>query len=45
MDTESDEFKAQEDATKGQLTTAFKRYSKSKSLNKVLLTKFGRSVA
>jgi len=45
MDTESDEFKAQEDATKGQLTSAFKRYSKSKSLNKVLLTKFGRSVA
>lgn len=45
MDTESDEFKANEDATKGQLTSAFKRYSKSKSLNKVLLTKFGRSVA
>jgi hypothetical protein len=45
LDTDADEFDVNEDATKGQIGTAFKKYSKSKKLNKVLMTKFGAAVA
>ena len=45
LDTNADEFDINEDATKGQIGTAFKKYSKSKKLNKVLMTKFGAAVA
>ena len=45
LDTTADEFDVNEDATKGQIGTAFKKYSKSKKLNKVLMTKFGAAVA
>lgn len=45
MDTETDAFDPSSNASKGQITSAFKKYSKSKSLNKVLLTKFGKVVA
>ena len=45
LDTSADDFDPNEDATKGQIGTAFKKYSKSKKLNKVLMTKFGAAVA
>lgn len=45
LDTNADEFDVNEDATKGQIGNAFKKYSKSKKLNKVLMTKFGAAVA
>ena len=45
FNTDADEFEVQEDATKGQITQAFKKYSKSKKLNKTLLTNFGKAVA
>ena len=45
FNTEADEFEVREDATKGQITQAFKKYSKSKKLNKTLLTNFGKAVA
>lgn len=45
LDTTADDFDPNEDATKGQIGTAFKKYSKSKKLNKVLMTKFGAAVA
>ena len=45
FNTETDEFEVSEDATKGQITQAFKKYSKSKKLNKTLLTNFGKAVA
>jgi len=45
LETDAEEFVAAEDASKGQLTTAFKRFSKSKKLNKTLLTNFGKVVA
>jgi len=45
LDTAADDFDVNEDATKGQIGTAFKKYSKSKKLNKVLMTKFGAAVA
>jgi two-component sensor histidine kinase len=38
--TDATEFEVNEDASKGQLTSAFKKYSKSKKLNKTLLTNF-----
>src|SRR5210317_848902 len=45
LETDAEEFVAAEDASKGQLTTAFKKFSKSKKLNKTLLTNFGKAVA
>ena len=42
---DTDEFAVAEDASKGQLTTAFKKFSKAKKLNKTLLTNFGKVVA
>jgi hypothetical protein len=43
--TSAEEFNPADEATKGQMTTAFKKFSKSKKNNKVLLTKFGKAVA
>ena len=43
--TESVEFAPVEEASKGQITTAFKKFSKSKKVNKTLLTNFGKVVA
>ena len=45
IDTEAEEFLVDEDASKGKLTQAFKKHSKSKKLNKTLLTNFGKAVA
>lgn len=45
LDTAADDFDVNNDATKGQIGNAFKKYSKSKKLNKVLMTKFGAAVA
>ena len=45
FDTEADEFIVDENASKGKLTQAFKKHSKSKKLNKSLLTNFGKAVA
>ena len=45
LDTQNDEFEVTSDQTKGQMANAFKKYSKSKKQNKVLMTKFGRAVA
>lgn len=43
--TENDEFGVTSDQTKNQMANAFKKYSKSKKQNKVLMTTFGRIVA
>jgi hypothetical protein len=43
--TDDDEFDVNSDQTRGQMASAFKKYSKSKKLNKVLMTTFGRAVA
>ena len=45
LETEDDGFAPEEDATKGQITSQFKKYSKSKKNNKTLLTNFGKAVA
>ena len=45
LNTDANDFTPDTTATKGQLTSAFKKYSKSKKLNKTLLTNFGRAVA
>lgn len=45
LNTEDDGFAPEEDATKGQITSQFKKYSKSKKNNKTLLTNFGKAVA
>lgn len=45
LNTEDDGFTPDEDATKGQITSQFKKYSKSKKNNKTLLTNFGKAVA
>ena len=45
LETDAEEFITADDASKGQLTTAFKKFSKSKKLNKALLTNFGKAVA
>ena len=45
LKTAEEEFAPEADATKGQITQAFKKHSKSKKNNKVLLTNFGRAVA
>ena len=43
--TDDDEFDVNSDQTRGQMASAFKKYSKSKKQNKVLMTTFGRAVA
>ena len=45
LDTSADDFNIEDDASNGQIRNAFKKYSKSKKLNKVLMTKFGAAVA
>lgn len=45
LKTEEESFEPEADASKGQITQAFKKHSKSKKNNKVLLTNFGRAVA
>ena len=45
LSTENDEFGVTSDQTKNQMANAFKKYSKSKKQNKVLMTTFGRIVA
>ena len=45
LNTEADEFDVDVDASKGQIANAFKKHSRSKKVNKVLLTQFGKSVA
>ena len=40
-----DDLEVSSDQTKGQMASAFKKYSKSKKQNKVLMTTFGRAVA
>jgi len=45
LSVETADFNPSEEASKGQLTTAFKKFSKSKKLNKTLLTNFGKIVA
>ena len=40
LDTDSEEFEVDDNATKGKLTTAFKKHTKSKTMNRVLLTRF-----
>ena len=45
LETKEEEFNVDHNATKGQITAAFKKHSKSKKYNKVLLTNFGRAVA
>jgi len=45
LETDIEEFTPAEDASKGQITQAFKKFSKSKKLNKTLLTNFGKAVA
>lgn len=45
LNTEDDGFDVAEDATKGQIQSEFKKYSKSKKNNKTLLTNFGKAVA
>jgi hypothetical protein len=43
--TDATDFEVNDDATKSQITNAFKKFSKSKKLNKTLLTNFGKAVA
>ena len=45
LSTENDDFGVTSDQTKNQMANAFKKYSKSKKQNKVLMTTFGRIVA
>ena len=45
MNIDNEDFEVQEDATKAQITQAFKKHSKGKKLNKTLLTNFGKAVA
>lgn len=45
LKTSAEEFNPDDEATKGQITSQFKKFSKSKKTNKVLLTKFGKAVA
>lgn len=40
-----DSFDGSQDSSKGQLTTQFKKFGKSKKVNKVLMTKIGKAVA
>ena len=45
LNTDAVDFDPDADASKGQLTSQFKKFSKSKKLNKTLLTNFGKAVA
>lgn len=45
LTTDDDGFDIADDASNGQITSQFKKYSKSKKNNKTLLTNFGRVVA
>ena len=45
MNIDADDFDVDSDATKAQITQAFKKHSKGKKLNKTLLTNFGKAVA
>lgn len=45
LSTDTEEFDATADDSKGKVTTQFKKYSKSKKTNKVLMTKLGKAVA
>ena len=45
LDAQADDFDITENATQGQLTAAFKKFSKSKKNNKVLMKKFAQEVA
>ena len=45
LNTDADEFTPAENATKGQLSQQFRKFSKSKKNNKTLLTNFGKAVA
>ncbi len=45
LDTDNGELVVNEDASKGQITSAFKKFSRNKKSNKVLLTNFGAAVA
>ena len=45
LSTDADEFDATAEDSKGKVTTQFKKYSKSKKTNKVLMTKLGKAVA
>lgn len=45
LNTDAVDFDPDTDASKGQLTSQFKKFSKSKKLNKTLLTNFGKAVA
>ena len=45
LETEEDVFTVKEDATKGQIRTAFKKFSKGKLENRMMLSKFVDMVA
>lgn len=45
LDTTEEEFEVAEDASNANIRNAFKKFAKSKKLNKVLMTKFGKAVA
>jgi len=45
LDTNEDDFEVEENMSDAQIRNAFKKYSKTKKTNKVLLTKFGGAVA
>ena len=45
MNIDNEDFQVSDDATKAQITQAFKKHSKGKKLNKTLLTNFGKAVA
>ena len=44
-DTSEEDFDIKEEASNAQIRTAFKKFSKNKKLNKVLMTNFGKAVA
>ena len=44
-DTSEEDFDVKEEASNAQIRTAFKKFSKNKKLNKVLMTNFGKAVA
>jgi hypothetical protein len=44
-DTSEEDFDVNEEAYNAQIRTAFKKFSKNKKLNKVLMTNFGKAVA
>jgi hypothetical protein len=45
LNTDNDEFEVDEDASKGKIATAFKKYTKSKKGNRVLAAQFAAMVA